>query len=112
VTVLPPGVVHDGRPVSGDGFRKRVLYLETSLLGEHLTGRAVDRPVIRDLTLRRRLSVVHRLLASTDDAFEAETCWSFITERIRLCLSCGHVGCAINRRTGMPRSTSAERSTR
>ncbi|MGH8945488.1 MAG: AraC family transcriptional regulator [Acidimicrobiia bacterium] len=83
VTVLPPGVVHDGRPVSGDGFRKRVLYLETSLLGEHLTGRAVDRPVIRDLTLRRRVSAVHRLLASTDDAFQAEIRLSFIAERIR-----------------------------
>src|SRR5712691_10923458 len=32
VTVLPPFVVHDGRPATEAGFRKRVLYLETSLL--------------------------------------------------------------------------------
>lgn len=32
LSVLPPHVVHDGRPATGDGFRKRVLYLETSVL--------------------------------------------------------------------------------
>lgn len=87
VSIHPPGVVHDGRPASGDGFRKRVLYLETSLLGDHLTGPAVDRPIIRDLALRRWVSVVHRLLASADDAFEAETRVAFIAERIRRHLS-------------------------
>lgn len=83
VTILPPGVVHDGHPVSGDGFRKRVLYLETSLLGEHLTGNAVDRPIIRDMTLRRRVSAVHRLLAAADNVLEAETRMAFIAERIK-----------------------------
>lgn len=83
VSIHPPGVVHDGRPASGAGFRKRVIYLETSLLSEDLTGRAVDQPILTDLGLRRRISAVHRLLASADDAFEAETQLAFITERIR-----------------------------
>ena len=36
VSVLPPHVVHDGRPATSAGFRKRVLYLETSVLAERL----------------------------------------------------------------------------
>ena len=28
VSILPPHVVHDGRPATTDGYRKRVLYLE------------------------------------------------------------------------------------
>jgi hypothetical protein len=34
VTVLPPDVPHDGRSATHGGFRKRVLYLERSVLGE------------------------------------------------------------------------------
>ena len=30
VTLLPPNVAHDGRAATGDGFRKRVLYLDTT----------------------------------------------------------------------------------
>ena len=41
VTVLPPHVVHDGRPGGSTGYRKRVLYVETSVLPEHLIGAAV-----------------------------------------------------------------------
>ena len=59
VTVLPPHVVHDGRPATSHGFRKRVLYLETSVLGEHLIGPAVDRPVIADPTIRAEVSALH-----------------------------------------------------
>ncbi len=83
VTVLPPHVVHDGRPATSRGYRKRVLYLDTTVLGEHLIGPAVDRPVITDPSLRRRLSAVHQLLWSTDDALEAETRLAFIAERLR-----------------------------
>ncbi|MGH8944741.1 MAG: helix-turn-helix transcriptional regulator [Acidimicrobiia bacterium] len=64
-----------------------MIYLETNVLPEHLTGRAVDQPIIRDLALRRRVSAVHRLLASPDDALEAETRMAFVVERIR-----GHLG--------------------
>ena len=52
VSVLPPHVVHDGRPATSAGYRKRAIYLETSVLGEHLIGPAVDQPVMRDPSLR------------------------------------------------------------
>jgi AraC-like DNA-binding protein len=83
VTVLPPHVVHDGRPATSHGFRKRVLYVETSVLGEDLTGPAVDQPVILDSSLRQEVSLLHDSLFSVDDTFEAETRLAFVAERIR-----------------------------
>jgi AraC-like DNA-binding protein len=83
VTVLPPHVVHDGRPATSRGFRKRVLYLDADLLGEDLIGRAVDRPVVPDPRLRTRLSTVHHLLGADDDALEAESRLAFVVERLR-----------------------------
>lgn len=83
VTVLPPGVVHDGRPATAGGFRKRVLYIETTLLDEDLVGAAVDQPVISDPALRWRLATVHGLLRDVDDALEAETRLTFVVERLQ-----------------------------
>ena len=83
VTILPPHVVHDGRPASSRGFRKRVLYLETSLLGEHLIGPAVDRPVIVDDGLRETVSALHDTLGCADDTLQAEIGLAVVTERIR-----------------------------
>jgi AraC-like DNA-binding protein len=83
VSVLPPHVVHDGRPATGRGFRKRVLYLETDVLGEHLIGAAVDRPVVPVRELRRQISDLHDALQCADDTFEAETRLAFVAERIR-----------------------------
>jgi AraC-like DNA-binding protein len=83
VSVLPPHVVHDGRPGSADGYRKRVLYLETSVLGEHLVGPAVDRPVLREPSLRRRLDVLHAVLEDGDDPLEAEVRLEAVAELIR-----------------------------
>ncbi len=82
VTVLPPHVVHDGRPAGPRGFRKRVLYLETSVLGEHLVGPAVDRPVVPDDRLRAQVSALHDALECADDALEAETRLAYAAERI------------------------------
>jgi AraC-like DNA-binding protein len=87
VSLLPPHVVHDGRPATSRGFRKRVLYLETSLLGEHLIGPAVDRPVIADVSMRREVAGLHDALACVDDALEAETRLAVVAERLR-----GHLG--------------------
>ena len=86
VSILPPHVVHDGRPATSDGFRKRVLYLETSVLGEELIGCAVDQSVIRDSSIRQTISRLHDVLQGGDDAFEAELRLAFITERIRRAL--------------------------
>ena len=84
VGVLPPHVVHDGRPATSRGYRKRVLYLDTSLLSESLVGRAVDEPCIEDLGLRRRLDVLHARLRHPDEALEAESHLAFVAERLRM----------------------------
>ena len=39
VTLLPPHVAHTGRPATADGFRKRVLYLDTAVLRRTPHGR-------------------------------------------------------------------------
>ncbi len=83
VSLLPPHVVHDGRPATSDGYRKRAIYLETDVLGEHLVGRAVDRPFLRDPSLRGRVAALHDALRSADDAFEAEVRLHDVAERLR-----------------------------
>jgi AraC-like DNA-binding protein len=86
VSVLPPHIVHDGRPGSAMGYRKRVLYVETSVLPEGLIGPAVDRPMLIDGMLRRQMSSLHDTLGCVDDALEAETRFVYIAERIRASL--------------------------
>lgn len=86
VGLLPPHVVHDGRPGTPAGYRKRVLYLETSLLPERLSGPAIDRPEVRVGGLRREISRLHDLLGCRDAAFEAEARLEFVAERIRAAL--------------------------
>lgn len=83
VTLLPLHVAHDGRPATSRGFRMRVLYLDGAVLGEHLIGAAIDRPIIPGPSLRRGVSTVHELLACPDDALEAESRLAFVIERIR-----------------------------
>jgi AraC-like DNA-binding protein len=83
VTLLPPGVAHDGRSATPHGFRKRVLYLEPSVLDPILAGAAVDMPTLRDGPLRARVSALHRALAHPADAFEAESLLAFVGERLR-----------------------------
>ncbi|CAM5401100.1 hypothetical protein SFUMM280S_05259 [Streptomyces fumanus] len=63
VSLLPPHVAHNGSPATPDGFRKRVLYLDFSQLGEDLIGPAVDGPDLRDPVLRRRVAQLHTALA-------------------------------------------------
>ncbi|MGG7569625.1 helix-turn-helix domain-containing protein [Streptomyces sirii] len=103
VVLLPPGVSHDGRTVTATGFRKRVLYLDLSVLPEHLTGSAVDGPVLHDALLRHRIHQLHTALGDAgnaaddgaegrpgaggsrgDAAFEAASRLAFIRERLHL----------------------------
>jgi AraC-like DNA-binding protein len=86
VSILPPHVVHDGRPATAAGYRKRVIYLEAEVLGEDLVGAAVDRPWLSDDSLRRHVSRLHDALACADDALDAETRLAFVAERIRSAL--------------------------
>lgn len=83
VSLLPPYVVHDGRPGRTGGYRKRVLYLRPEVFGEALIGPAVDRPTLVDARLRGRVSALHDVLARGEDLLEAETRLALVVERIR-----------------------------
>jgi AraC-like DNA-binding protein len=82
VTLLPPGVPHDGRSQFPGGFRKRVLYLEPATLGVDRVGRAVDAPAFDDLLLRDRISALHVALRPDGDRLEAESRLALVLERL------------------------------
>ncbi|MEU0008638.1 AraC family transcriptional regulator [Streptomyces sp. NPDC006314] len=83
VSLLPPHVPHNGSPATPDGFRKRVVYLDSSRLGEELIGAAVDGPDLRDPVLRRRVGRLHSALARPGDELEAESRLTLVGERLR-----------------------------
>ncbi|PWI09379.1 AraC family transcriptional regulator [Streptomyces sp. NWU339] len=83
VSLLPPHVPHNGAPATPDGFRKRVLYLDGTHLGDDLIGAAVDRPDLRDPLLRRRVGQVHAALVGPGDELEAESRLTLVGERLR-----------------------------
>ena len=87
VTILPPGVTHDGRPAPGaGGFRKRELYLDDWFLPAALTGAAVDHTRISDPPLRAALSRLHDCLRrggeGGGDSLDAQARLALIGERI------------------------------
>jgi AraC-like DNA-binding protein len=81
VTLLPPHVVHDGRPATSRGFRKRVVYLEGEVFAQSLIGSAVDCPLILDDYLRDESSSLDRALVLGDD-LEAESRLALVVERL------------------------------
>jgi AraC-like DNA-binding protein len=83
VSILPPHVVHDGRPGARDGYIKRVVYLELDVIGEELIGPAADRPILPDPGLCRRVEALHDALACADDALEAEIRLNAVADRVR-----------------------------
>jgi AraC-like DNA-binding protein len=89
VAILPPGVVHDGRPASRAqrGFWKRNLYLQGDQLPSELIGSAVDKTVIVDPTLWQALSELHDTLVAREEALDAESRLASIRDRIRRHLS-------------------------
>ena len=68
VSILPPHVVHDGRPATADGYRKRVLYLDADALDASLIGPAVDRPDVADPRSVLEVRRLDRLLHPRDGA--------------------------------------------
>ena len=85
VTILPPGVPHDGGPAPGAaGFRKREFYLDDSVLSPALAGAAVDQAAIIDGPLRVALDRLHRRLAHDGACrdLDAEARLALICERI------------------------------
>jgi hypothetical protein len=88
VTILPPGIVHDGRPAPGAaGFRKRELYLRAGFLPAALTGAAVDRSNIADTRLWTALAGLHDRLAVGTEPLDAEERLAMIAEHIAAHLS-------------------------
>lgn len=75
VSLLPPYVPHDGAPVTDEGFRKRVLYLDSSTLDESLIGAAVDEPDLRDPLLRQRVGQLHAALARPGTNWRRRAGW-------------------------------------
>ena len=83
VTLLPPGVTHDGRPAPGaGGFRKRELYLDGGFFPAELTGAAVDNTGISDPLLRTALSELHDCLLAGPETLDAEARLARVGERI------------------------------
>jgi len=82
VTLLPPGIPHDGRAATPGGFRKRVLYLTDAVLGADLVGPAVDRPALADTVLRRRVHELHGALARPGDELEARSRLALVGDRL------------------------------
>ncbi|WP_394615786.1 AraC family transcriptional regulator [Lentzea sp. JNUCC 0626] len=80
VTLLPPHVPHDGRSAYPTGFRKRVLYLDDTVLPDDLIGKVVDTPMLPDPLLRQR---VHQLHLALDEPFEAASRLALISERLQ-----------------------------
>ncbi|NHD16743.1 MULTISPECIES: AraC family transcriptional regulator [unclassified Actinopolyspora] len=87
VTLLPPHVPHNGTPMTPQGLRKRVLYLDSTRFGEDLVGAAVDDPTIDDPLLRHRIHQLHDSLLPPGEPLEAESRLAFVTERLRLHLT-------------------------
>lgn len=83
VSLLPPHVPHNGSPATPEGFRKRVLYLDSSVLGTELVGAAADTPDLTDPLLRRRVGHLHTVLARRGEELEAESRLAFVGERLR-----------------------------
>jgi AraC-like DNA-binding protein len=87
VTLLPPGVPHDGRSVRPEGFRKRVLYLASDALDGDLVGAAVDHPALADPLLRHRVHQLHQVLRTED--LEAQSRFALIRTRLHEHLHAG-----------------------
>ncbi|WP_309112148.1 AraC family transcriptional regulator [Saccharothrix sp.] len=82
VTLLPPHIPHDGRSATPSGFRKRVLYLDTTVLDPSLAGRAADHPALPDPLLRHRIHQLHNTLSHPEESLEAQSRLALITTRL------------------------------
>ncbi|CCK29213.1 AraC family transcription regulator [Streptomyces davaonensis JCM 4913] len=83
VSLLPPHVPHNGSPATPHGFRKRVIYLDTTRLDDRLIGAAVDTPDLRDPLLRHRVGQLHTALARPGEELEAESRLTLVGERLQ-----------------------------
>ncbi|PRA11943.1 AraC family transcriptional regulator [Arthrobacter sp. MYb211] len=73
ITLLPPGIAHDGRSaIEGQGFRKRVLYLEPEWVDVGRSGLVADHPRISQSAAVATVKSIHQALSSTADGLAAE----------------------------------------
>ncbi|WP_216892909.1 helix-turn-helix domain-containing protein [Nocardia alni] len=86
VSLLPPHVPHNGQAATAQGFRKRVLYLDTVHLPEAMIGHAVDTPTFTDPLLHRRIRQLHATLADPGAEFEAASRLALINDRLHVLL--------------------------
>lgn len=83
VTVLPPGVPHDGRSATrGRGFRKRVLYLESSWLPNSAPSTAAVRPTFDDVGTVEAVRAIHQALRDPAEILDAEHETLVLRERL------------------------------
>jgi AraC-like DNA-binding protein len=74
LTILPPGVPHDGRAATGTtGFRKRVAYLDAGWLGDDLVDRVVDAPLVAHPAIAGAAGRMHRAFEAGGDGLRAES---------------------------------------
>lgn len=83
VTLLPPHVAHTGRAATAQGFRKRVLYVDTGVLDPSLTGAALATPGLDDDLLRTRIAQLHDAVGGPGTELEAESRLALVGDRIR-----------------------------
>jgi AraC-like DNA-binding protein len=73
VTVLPPGVPHDGRTATdGRGYHKKVLYLDGSWLPPNALAATADRPTFSAPATVALVQSIHAALEHPGDALAAE----------------------------------------
>lgn len=73
LTLLPPGIPHDGRPATdGETYRKRVLYLESRWLPASTPGLAAAQPTLPGPDLLVAAQRVHAVLQDPGDLMAAE----------------------------------------
>ena len=92
VTVLPPGISHNGRSaVDGRIYRKRVVYLDSAWLPGHASGLSVSRPTVPSTAALMAARRVHAALAEPGDLLAAEH-WTLVLRQSILT----HLGSAGN----------------
>jgi AraC-like DNA-binding protein len=73
ITLLPPGVPHDGRSaIEGKGFRKRVVYLESEWLPASAPDAAATHPTLLAPDSIAAVRQIHAALRSPADVMAAE----------------------------------------
>lgn len=98
VTLLPPGISHNGRSaVDGLIYRKRVVYLDSGWLPSHAAGLSVARPTVHDGRAFVAAGRVHGALAEPGDVLAAEH-WILALQGLLL----AHLGSATPSRGDAP----------